>query len=115
LEVADWIAFFFTKHVDCFGTIIFRSFHIYLYTSVTQNINVYICKPVYISVTYSLLYMGRIQMYQEGLGKEVKFLGRVTTLGGDRFIITVPKEDVSKIKDLKGRRVFVTVKEAKEE
>jgi ABC-type nitrate/sulfonate/bicarbonate transport system substrate-binding protein len=59
--------------------------------------------------------MGRIQMYQEGLGKEVKFLGRVTTLGGDRFIITVPKEDVSKIKDLKGRRVFVTVKEAKEE
>jgi hypothetical protein len=57
-----------------------------------------------------------IQMYQENeLGKEAKFLGRVTTLGADRFVITVPKEESHKLEEFKGSRVFVTVKEAKEE
>jgi hypothetical protein len=55
-------------------------------------------------------------MYQENeLGKEAKFLGRVTTLGADRFVITVPKEESHKLEEFKGSRVFVTVKEAKEE
>jgi hypothetical protein len=47
------------------------------------------------------------------LGKEVKFLGRVTTLGEDRFIIKVPKH--AEIKQLKGKRVFVMVRDAKED
>lgn len=63
---------------------------------------------------YQIIYY--IQMYQESeLGKEAKFLGRVTTLGEDRYIITVPKEDNGIIKELKGKRVFVIVRDARED
>ena len=54
-------------------------------------------------------------MYQaEELTKEARFLGRVTTLGVDRFIITVPKEDNPSIEHLKGKRVFVIARDANE-
>jgi len=54
-------------------------------------------------------------MYQqEELLIEARFLGRVTTLGDDRFIITVPKEDNPSIAHLKGKRVFVTARDASE-
>jgi hypothetical protein len=54
-------------------------------------------------------------MYQEEeLTKDARFLGRVTTLGDDRFIITVPKEDNPSIEHLKGKRVFVIARDANE-
>jgi hypothetical protein len=54
-------------------------------------------------------------MYQaEALTKEARFLGRVTTLGVNRFVITVPKEDNPSIEHLKGKRVFVVVRDANE-
>ena len=54
-------------------------------------------------------------MYQEEeLLKEARFLGRVTTLGVDRFVITVPKEDNPSIEHLKGKRVFVIARDASE-
>lgn len=54
-------------------------------------------------------------MYQEEeLTKEARFLGRVTTLGNDRFIITVPKEDNPSVEHLKGKRVFVIARDANE-
>ena len=54
-------------------------------------------------------------MYQEEeLLKEARFLGRVTTLGVDRFVITVPKEDNASIEHLKGKRVFVIARDASE-
>jgi len=39
-------------------------------------------------------------------------LGLVTTLGPNRCVITIPKEDNELIKGLKGKRVFITVREA---
>ena len=58
--------------------------------------------------------MEKTQTYQQ-LPKEIKFLGRFTSMGTDRLIITVPKEDVTDdMKALKGKRVFVTVKLAKD-
>jgi len=54
-------------------------------------------------------------MYQEEeLLKEARFLGRVTTLGVNRFVITVPKEDNASIEHLKGKRVFVIARDASE-
>jgi hypothetical protein len=50
-------------------------------------------------------------MYKE-LNKEVRILARLTTLGTDRYVITIPKEDNDAIKGLKGKRVFITVREA---
>jgi hypothetical protein len=49
-------------------------------------------------------------MYKEL--KEVRILARLTTLGTDRYVITIPKEDKDTIKGLKGKRVFITVREA---
>ena len=56
--------------------------------------------------------MKKIQTYRELTSKEVKLLARVTTLGIDRYIITISKEDNDAIKALKGKRVFITVREA---
>jgi hypothetical protein len=55
-------------------------------------------------------FLSKIQMYKEL--KEVRILARLTTLGTDRYVITIPKEDKDTIKGLKGKRVFITVREA---
>lgn len=58
--------------------------------------------------------MGKIQMYQD-LAKEVKLLGKVTTLGEGRFIITIAKKDNDKIEPFKGETVVMSIKMALEE
>ena len=49
------------------------------------------------------------------MGKEIRLLARVTTLGADRYVITIAKEDNKAIEPLKGKRVFITLKEATNE
>jgi len=55
-----------------------------------------------------------LQSYTE-MGKEIRLLARVTTLGADRYVITIAKEDNKAIEPLKGKRVFITLKEATNE
>jgi hypothetical protein len=60
--------------------------------------------------------MPKIQTYQEtDLGKEIKILGKVTTLGEGRFIITIAKKDNDIIKEFKGDTVVLTIKRALED
>ena len=55
-----------------------------------------------------------LQLYQE-LGKEIRVLGKVTTLGPDRFIITFAKKDQEVIRPFKGETVVLSIRKALEE
>ena len=60
--------------------------------------------------------MGKLQTYQKiDLTKEIKLLGKVTTLGEGRFIITIAKKDNDKIEPFKGETVIMTLRMALEE
>lgn len=61
--------------------------------------------------------MTKIQTYQEetDLGKEIRILGKVTTLGEGRYIITIAKKDSDIIKEFKGDTVVLTIKRALED
>lgn len=68
---------------------------------------------IFICLYRKRLLYNSIQMYQQQEDL-TRFIGRVTTLGKDRFVITVPKEDNPSVEHLKGKRVFVIVKDANE-
>ena len=58
--------------------------------------------------------MVKIQTYQE-LVKEVKLLGKVTTMGEGRFIVTIAKKDNDKIEPFKGETIIMSIRKALDE
>jgi len=45
---------------------------------------------------------------------EIKFISSIGTLGPERLIINIPKKYHEQVRELKGKEVIVTVKEALE-